>query len=65
MKYNADRVIPHPGVRFGIEDEVVEAVVFSHDGVRQAPVSVIDGRPMRRADAVEVRALIEQESDRG
>ena len=65
MKYNADRVITHPGVRFGIEDEVVEAVVFSHDGVRQAPVSVIDGRPMRRADAVEVRALTEHESDRG
>ncbi|MCB1624381.1 MAG: hypothetical protein KDI32_07320 [Pseudomonadales bacterium] len=60
MKYSADRVIAHPGLRFEIGDQLVEAVVFSHDGIRQAPMSVIDGKPMRRADAAEVRALVGQ-----
>ncbi len=60
LKYSADRIIAHPGLRFEIDDHTVEAVVFSHDGVRQSPVSVVDGKPTRRADAAEVRALLAQ-----
>jgi len=33
-------------------------VVFPVDGIRQAPVSPVDGRPMRRADTAEVAALL-------
>jgi hypothetical protein len=34
--------------------------VFPLDGIRQAPVSPVDGRPMRRADAAELETLLEQ-----
>ena len=37
-------------------DRRVEATVFPLDGIRQAPVSPVDGKPMRRADAAELDA---------
>ena len=39
-----------PGLRFEIDDQPIEATVFPTDGIRQAPVSPVDGKPMRRAD---------------
>jgi hypothetical protein len=33
--------------------------VFPVDGIRQAPISPVDGRPMRRADADELAALLD------
>jgi hypothetical protein len=36
----------------------LEATVFPLDGIRQAPVSPVDGRPMRRADAAEIQDLL-------
>ncbi len=41
---------PYPGLRFAIDERNVEATVFPPDGIRQAPVSPVDGSPMRRAD---------------
>jgi hypothetical protein len=53
-------VLEYPGVRFEINDHPIEATVFPTDGIRQAPVSPVDGRPMRRADVSELEALLEQ-----
>ncbi len=47
------------GFRFVCEEAQVEATVFPVDGIRQAPMSPIDGRPMQRADEKAVRSLIE------
>jgi hypothetical protein len=47
------------GFQFLREDAPIEATVFPVDGIRQAPISPIDGRPMRRADARAVRALLD------
>lgn len=58
VKMQADRQIPVPAIRFGIGDATVEAVVFPKDGIRQAPVSPVDGRPMRRAAISEVEGLL-------
>lgn len=44
--------------RFEHREMRVEATVFPVDGIRQAPLSPIDGRPMRRADLKAVRALL-------
>ncbi|HWZ64458.1 MAG TPA: hypothetical protein VNX02_15670 [Steroidobacteraceae bacterium] len=60
VKLDAERVRPFPGVRFSVGDQPIEATVFPADGIRQAPVSPVDGRPMRRANAFEVEALLEQ-----
>jgi hypothetical protein len=58
VKMNAERVLEYPGVRFEIDDQSIEATVFPTDGIRQAPVSPVDGRPMRRADAADLEALL-------
>ena len=36
----------------------IEATVFPIDGIRQAPISPIDGKPIRRADIKAVTALL-------
>ena len=48
----------YPGYEFMYEKEPVEATVFPIDGIRQAPISPIDGRPIRRADEKGVMRLI-------
>lgn len=48
----------YPGYRFDHRGTTVEATVFPVDGIRQAPVSPVDGRPMQRADVRAVRALL-------
>ena len=46
------------GYRFDLDGAVVEATVFPVDGIRQSPISPIDGRPMKRADRKAVEKLI-------
>lgn len=58
VKMNADRVLPLPGVRFEVNDQPIEATVFPTDGIRQSPMSPVDGRPMRRVDAAELEAML-------
>jgi hypothetical protein len=61
MKMNAERVLTCPAVCFVIDDQPIEATVFPADGIRQAPVSPVDGKPMRRATLAEVEALLENQ----
>lgn len=58
VKLNAERVLLQPTLELEIDAQPVEVVVFPVDGIRQAPVSPVDGRPMRRADLSEVEALL-------
>ena len=48
----------YAGFQFRHSDTSVEATVFPVDGIRQAPISPIDGRPMKRADVKTVQELI-------
>ena len=48
----------YAGFQFVHGDISVEATVFPVDGIRQAPISPIDGKPMKRADEKAVRALL-------
>lgn len=59
LRVNNERVINQPTLRLTIDDQPVELVVFGIDGIRQAPVSPVDGKPMRRANLEEVEALLE------
>ena len=58
LRYERDRVVIYPAVRFVAGRQTVDAVVFPIDGIRQSPASPVDGRPMRRASAAEVEALL-------
>src|SRR6185503_1999450 len=60
VRMNAERVLACPGVRFEVDDQAVEATVFPTDGIRQAPVSPVDGKPMKRANAFDVEALLDE-----
>jgi len=58
LRFGAEQVRVFPGVRFEMDEQSIEATIFPPDGIRQAPVSPVDGRPMRRANALEVEALL-------
>jgi len=61
VRFGADRVVAYPGVHFELDDHVIDATVFPIDGIRQAPVSPVDGKPMRRIDADELEVLLDVE----
>jgi hypothetical protein len=58
LRYERDRTVGYPALRFVAGHQTVDAVVFPLDGIRQAPCSPVDGKPMRRAGAAEVEALL-------
>ena len=58
LRYERDRIVAYPALRFVAGRHTVDAVVFPIDGIRQAPCSPVDGKPMRRASASEVEALL-------
>jgi hypothetical protein len=51
-----------PGFRFSRESERVHVIVFPEKGVRQAPLSPVDRKPMQRAGRRRVLALLEREA---
>lgn len=60
LKSRRDSADLYAGFQFHHENASVEATVFPVDGIRQAPISPIDGKPMRRADDKCVRELLDQ-----
>ena len=59
LKSRRDRAESYAGYRFHYGDARIEATVFPVDGMRQAPISPVDGKPMKRADRDAVQRLIE------
>jgi predicted nucleotidyltransferase len=59
LKSRRDRSETYAGFRFYQDDSSVEATVFPVDGMRQAPISPVDGKPMKRADKMAVLRLLE------
>jgi hypothetical protein len=57
LKMAPERWIPVPSARFEMKSRIVEAFVFPADGIRQSPISAVDGKPMRRASITEVESL--------
>ncbi len=60
LKSRQGQVEFYAGFRFLHLETTIEATVFPFDGLRQAPISPIDGRPMRRADRRLVSELTKQ-----
>jgi len=59
VKLQRDEIAQLPAIRFVAGRHEIDATVFPRDGIRQAPLSPVDGRPMRRASAAEVAALLD------
>jgi hypothetical protein len=58
FRFEAERYRSFPSFKFVAGLQPMEIVVFPLDGIRQAPNSPVDGKPMTRADLVEVQALL-------
>lgn len=58
LRYEPDRIVSYPAVRFQAGPHTIDAVIFPIDGIRQSPSSPVDGRPMKRAGLAEVRTLL-------
>ena len=59
LKSRRDRFETYSGFEFHHNHSPVQATVFPVDGIRQAPMSPIDGKPMKRIDSEGVQALLE------
>jgi len=60
LKSRRDRSETYAGFRFLQDESSVEATVFPVDGMRQAPISPVDGKPMTRADHSAVLRLLNE-----
>lgn len=61
-RLDPERTVNQPTLRLVLDEQPVEIVVFGLDGIRQAPISPVDARPMRRADVDEVLGLLAAEA---
>ena len=59
VRFERDRAVSYPALRFVAGRQTVDAVVFPLDGIRQSPCSPVDGKPMRRIDAEELEVLLD------
>jgi hypothetical protein len=57
-RYNSQRIALVPGYRFVRDGAEVVVLTFPENGVREAPLSPVDQRPMRRAGRGEVSGLV-------
>jgi hypothetical protein len=62
VRMNQERVLQVPALSFESLEHEIEATVFPVDGIRQAPLSPTDGRPMHRAAREELEELLEVEA---
>lgn len=62
IKVQRDEFEAYPTVSFTAGPHSVNAMIFPVDGIRQAPLGPVDGRPMRRATAQEVEGLLARET---
>lgn len=60
LKSRRDRAETFAAFRFMQGESAIEATVFPIDGVRQAPISPVDGKPMRRADKNAILRLLQE-----
>lgn len=61
LRLDTERQERYPLCRLVAGDVTVEMTVFPLKGMRQAPLSPVDGRPMRRANLEAVEALLAAE----
>ncbi|MBT8145130.1 MAG: hypothetical protein KJO55_10535 [Gammaproteobacteria bacterium] len=57
MRMSGNGHVRYPGYHFIADEVPVLLVVFPRDGIRQAPCSPVDGKPMKRADLRELQLL--------
>lgn len=59
LKSRRGQIEMYAGFEFHHSHNEIQATVFPVDGIRQAPISPVDGKPMKRADSDTVQRLVE------
>lgn len=59
LKSRRNQVATYAGFEFHYSNSAIQATVFPVDGIRQAPISPINGKPMKRVDSAAVQQLLE------
>lgn len=59
LKSRRGQIDVYAGFEFIHQNEAIQVTVFPIDGIRQAPMSPIDGKPMRRVDSDAVQELLQ------
>ncbi len=59
LKSRRGQIEMYAGFEFDHQSEMIQATVFPVDGIRQAPMSPIDGKPMKRIDTDAVQELLQ------
>ncbi len=65
MRMDRERVADLPVWVFSAEDLGYDLTVLPHDALRQAPLSAVDEKPMKRASAAHLRQLLAEEEIAG
>ena len=61
LRMDRERIADLPVWIFSAEDLTFDVTVLPHDALRQAPLSTIDEKPMKRASATQLRQLLTDE----
>ena len=59
LKSRRGQIEMYAGFEFNHQNASIQATVFPIDGIRQAPMSPIDGKPMKRDDSDAVQELLQ------
>lgn len=59
LKSRRGQIEMYAGFEFNHCNETIQATVFPIDGIRQAPMSPIDGKPMKRVNSDAVQELLQ------
>ena len=59
LKSRRNQVDTFAGFEFHHSNNAIQVTVFPVDGIRQAPMSPVDGKPMKRVDSDAVQLLLE------
>ena len=59
LKSRRNQVETYAGFEFQHNHSPIQATVFPIDGIRQAPMSPVTGKPMKRVDAAAVQEMLE------
>jgi len=61
LRVGPDRDAEYPVLRFAVDDATIDVTVFPYDGLRQAPLDRVDGKPMPRATRAALGNLLDDE----
>ena len=60
LRYGGERQHSCPTYRFTVDAATIELYVLNRESIREAPLSPVDGKPMKRASIKELTALVQR-----